>query len=238
MQGMAFNSAMRRTPPMPLTIPTHKAEQRLLGQALRRIREAKRPKPSLRDIGQALDMTGANYQQYELGERAFTPERLDAIMQALETSEAEVEAERAAILGDPVEPANDSRAPRDPLVVDIYARAMAGPLGTQVRDVGQPLRQIDLRQILGSDVGATEVGGESMIPWAEPGEIILFDRARHPRRGYGCVIETKEGDLFVKLYSHQDGSNLFVKELYPEERLINFQLATLKGVYAVRLRGD
>lgn len=235
---MAFNRAMRRTSPMPLTIPTHKAEQRLLGQALRAVRESRRPKPSLRDIGQALDMTGANYQQYELGERSFTQDKLDAILTALGATEAEVESERAKILGEDAQPANENRTAGDPMVVEIYARAMAGPLGTQVRDIGEPLRQIDLRQILGRNVGATEVGGESMIPWAEPGEIVLFDRGRHPRRGYGCVIETKEGDLFVKLYSHQDGSTLFVKELYPEEKTITFPLATLKGVYAVRLRGD
>lgn len=222
---------------MPLTIPSHKAEQRLLGQALRAIREAKRPKPSLRDVGQALNMTGANYQQYELGERAFTDQKLADIIEALGTTEGEVESERARLLGDPP-PANENRSFQDPMVIDIYARAMAGPLGTQVRDVGTPLRQIDLRQILGRDVGATEVGGESMIPWAEPGEVVLFDRGRHPRRGSGCVIETKEGDLFVKLYSHQDGSTLFVRELHPEERTITFPLTTLKGVYAVRLRGD
>lgn len=235
---MAFNSAMRRTSPMPLTIPTHKAEQRLLGQALRSIRESKRPRPSLRDMGTALGMTGANYQQYELGERAFTPERLDVIMATLETSEAEVEAQRARLLGEATPPPYEAGGLKDPMVIDIMARAMAGPLGAHARDAGQPLRQIDLRQILGRDVGATEVGGESMVPWAEPGEIILFDRARHPRRGAGCVIETKEGDLFVKLYSHQDGSTLFVKELFPEERMITFALSTLKGVYAVRLRGD
>jgi phage repressor protein C with HTH and peptisase S24 domain len=183
-------------------------------------------------------MTGANYQQYEVGEREFTPERLQEILSYLRATEADLEIERARLLSAPQAPANDTRPPVNDMVFDVYARAQAGPLGHQVRDSDEPIRQIDLRQVLGKNVGATEVAGESMIPWAEPGEIVLFDRGRHPRRGYGCVIETKAGEFYVKFYSHMDGSTLFVRELNPEDRLIQFPLADLRGVYAVRLRGD
>lgn len=239
MLGLAINNDMRRYRPMPLTVPAHKAEQRLVGQALRAIRESRRPKPSLRDVGQALGMTGANYQQYELGERAFTPERLQEILSVLDATESDLDMERARLLAAPLPvPSNDGRAAVNDMVFDVYTRAQAGPLGHQVRDSDEPLRQIDLRQVLGRNVGATEVAGESMIPWAEPGEIVLFDRARHPRRGYGCVIETKSGEFYVKFYSHMDGSTLFVRELNPEDRIIQFPLSDLRGVYAVRLRGD
>ena len=77
-----------------------------------------------------------------------------------------------------------------------------------------------------------------MVPWAEPGEVVLFDRDRYPKRGSGCVIETKAGEYYVKLYEKSDGSTLFARELNPEERILTFPMKDLKGVYAIRLRGD
>lgn len=216
---------------MPLTIPPHKAEQRLLGQALRAIREARRPKPSLRDIGAAIGMTGAGYQQYELGERVFAPEKLEAIMAALQATDEELEAERARILGEEVVAKSAASLAVGDFIVNVLA--------SKAEEGGEEIaRQIDLRQVLGRAVAATEVRDSSLEPWAEPGEIVLFDRARHPRRGYGCVVELKTGELIVKLYSHTDGSTLFVKELKPEERTITYPLGNVRGVYAVRLRGD
>ena len=58
------------------------------------------------------------------------------------------------------------------------------------------------------------------------------------KRGAGCVIETKSGEAYVKIYQSSDGSNLFVKELQPEERVITFPQIEIKGVYAILLRGD
>ena len=77
-----------------------------------------------------------------------------------------------------------------------------------------------------------------MVPWAEPGEVVVFDRDRYPRRGGGCVIETKAGEYYVKLYEKNDGATLFARELFPEERVITYRMVDIKGVYAIRMRGD
>lgn len=225
-----------RTPPA--TLSPDRAEQKLVGQAIANLRERRRLYQ--RQIAEALGVTTQAYQKYETGERRFTREKLATILGALEMSEEDLELERARIL-------TGSTAPRaevlhfptsDRLMIDVYGRARAGAQGMQVYDVGEPLRQLDLRSLVGPNSSAVEVAGDSMVPWAEPGEVVVFDRDRYPRRGGGCVIETKAGEYYVKLYEKSDGSTLFARELYPEERVITFKMVDLKGVYAIRMRGD
>jgi hypothetical protein len=47
-----------------------------------------------------------------------------------------------------------------------------------------------------------------------------------------------DGQLLPRLYERMDGSHLFVRELFPEPRTITIPMTKVKGVYAVRLRGD
>lgn len=213
------------------------AERQMVGQVLREIREALKPRPSLNAVGSRLGMTGANYQQYETGVRDFDETFVDGALEALGSDRAEFDRRRALIAG-----RGGSRRslaePRREFLFDVFGRVRAGPQGVEVYDVGEPLRQIDLRRLLGPQTDALEVAGDSMVPWAEPGEVVLFDRDRYPRRGMGCVIETIDGQYYVKLYEKTDGSTLFVKELFPEPRTIEFSLSKLRGIYAVRLRGD
>jgi phage repressor protein C with HTH and peptisase S24 domain len=222
---------------MSLTESPERAEQKLMGSALRNLRE----RAGLRqaDIAEALNLTTQAWQKYEAGERKFKHEKLVPILAALKATEDDLNAERARILGRPYPSRVDTNhAPDRGLVFDVYGRARAGAQGVQVYDVGEPVRTIDLRQILGRSTDALEVAGDSMVPWAEPGEIVLFDRDRYPKRGSGCVIETKAGEYYVKIYEKSDGSTLFAKELNPEERIVAFPIKDLKGVYAIRLRGD
>lgn len=223
---------------MAKTMTPERAEQELTGSALRNIRERSGLFQS--GVAKRLGMTTQAWQKYEAGERKFTRDKMPAILEALEISETDLELERARIL-------SGSTAPRirvlpggaaERLVIDVYGRARAGAKGMQVYDVGEPLRTLDLRSLIGPHASAVEIAGDSMVPWAEPGEVVVFDRDRYPRRGSGCVIETKSGEYYVKLYEKSDGSTVFVKELYPEEKLLTFAMGELKGVYAIRLRGD
>lgn len=220
---------------MTLTTSPDRAEQQLTGQALRNLRD--RVGKHQREVAEPLGMSTQAWQKYEAGERRFTLDRIATVLEILGVRQQDLDAERARILGEPRRSAEVIELRRD-FVFDVYGRARAGAQGPEVYDVGEPLRRMDLRQILGPRTDAMEVAGDSMWPWAESGEVVLFDRDRYPRRGAGCVIETNAGEAYVKLYEKSDGSTLFVRELFPEERTITFALADLKGVYAVRLRGD
>lgn len=222
---------------MALTESPKRAEQKLIGAAIRNLRD----RAGLRqaDLAEALGITTQAWQKYEAGERSFSDDKISTVLKTLRTSKDELLTERARLLGLPIPSRVDVHQDRDrDLIFDVYGRARAGDRGVQVYDVGEPVRTIDLRQILGRNTDALEVAGDSMVPWAEPGEVVLFDRERCPKRGSGCVIETKTGEYYVKLYEKSDGSTLFAKELYPEERIILFSVKDLKGVYAIRLRGD
>jgi phage repressor protein C with HTH and peptisase S24 domain len=223
-----------------MTMTAEKAEDVLLGQALRNLREAKHPKISQRQMGAALGMSGANLQQYEVGARHITTEFVDRALAFLGDSEEQLAFERARLLGSP----SAAARPRDlgetgrSFVIDVFGHARAGPEGGEAFSNPEPIRQIDLRQVLGKNADACEVQGDSMSPWAEPGEVVIFDRDRHPKRGSGCVVELHNGQTFVKHYEKSDGSTLWLKELFPEERLLTFPMRDVKGIYAVRLRGD
>lgn len=224
---------------MSMTVSPEKAEDQVLGEALRNLRENKRPKISQRQMGEALGMTGANLQQYETGNRRITTEFIQRALEFLGDSEEQLAFERARVLGNPSGPRPRDLGETDrSFVIDVFGHARAGPQGGEAFANPEPIRQIDLRQVLGKNADACEVQGDSMSPWAEPGEVVIFDRDRYPKRGSGCVVELNNGQTFVKHYEKADGSTLWLRELFPEERLIPFALSDVRGIYAVRLRGD
>lgn len=220
---------------MPLTTSPDKAEQRLTGAALRLIREDK--KKHQKDVADGLGITTQAWSNYENGERRFTAARVAEVLRILGASDYEFDVAKARALGAP-DRAHAVEARRSVFVFDVFGRARAGPQGPEIYDVAEPLRRIDLGQLLGRATDALQVAGDSMTPWADSGEIVLFDRERPPRRGGGCVIELHSGEAYVKIYEKSDGSTLFVRELFPEERTITFALRDVKGVYPVILRGD
>lgn len=219
---------------MTLTVSPDRAEQELTGQILRNLRE--RRGLHQKDVGRLFGISTQAWNKYEAGERRFTEERINEVLEFLGATHDDYDFERARILG--TDRTRGVAERRHDFVFDVYGRARAGPQGAEVYDISEPMRQVDLRQILGPRTRAMEIGGDSVSPWGESGEVILYDLDRYPRRGFGCVIETKTGEAYVKLYEKSDGTTLFVRELFPEERTITFPLGEVKGVYAVRLRGD
>lgn len=217
----------------PLTLSADRAERVQIGTALKTLRERRRLTQG--QVGAALGMTAQAWQPYEKGERGLTEEKVDAALAAIGASRDDLASELDEQLG------RRMAAPRQPEglpTLNVYGRARAGALGVEMYDIGEPLRSIDLRTLFGPSTGALEIAGDSMVPWAEPGELVIYDRDRYPKRGAGCLIETKSGEYYVKRYEKSDGSTLFVSELFPEERMIPIPLKDVKGVYAIRLRGD
>lgn len=219
----------------PETLTPTLAEQRLTAAILRELRkQTDRPQKVIAD---ALGMTTQAWQKYEAGERRWKPEVIETALRALGLTREAFELERSRQLGIDRRPASAfAEQPRE--FIDVYGKGRAGPLGTEVFDVAEPIRRMDLRGLFGPRTDAIEIAGDSMTPWAEPGELVIFDRDRYPRKGSGCVVEMMDGSYFVKIYERSDGSHLFVKELYPEERTITLSKQDVRGIYAIRLRGD
>lgn len=237
MLQLAINERRASYRRMSETVSPEQAERTLTANTFKALRKS--ADKGQKVIADALGISTQAWQKYEAGERRWKPEVIETAMRALGVSREAFENERSRQLGRPVADTGRSgfAEPRREFI-DVYGRGRAGPLGTEVFDVSEPIRRVDLRGLLGPRTDAIEVAGDSMVPWAEPGELVIFDRDRYPKRGAGCVVETLDGSYFVKLYERSDGSTLFVKELSPEERVIPFALSDIRGVYAVRLRGD
>lgn len=128
------------------------------------------------------------------------------------------------------------RAPRK-FEFSVQGQVRASPQGFQVYDIEEP-RTIDLAGLLGPDTRILPVAGESMIPYAYPGGFLSYNLNTPPSRGLGCVIETVEGQFYVKRYDGMRDGKLYVTELFPVERELIFNMEDLRGVYAVGIRSD
>ncbi|HZT50533.1 MAG TPA: hypothetical protein VFA22_01285, partial [Stellaceae bacterium] len=98
-------------------------------------------------------------------------------------------------------------------------------------------RQIDLRAAAGVSIGALELTGDDLHPWASAGEIVIFDRAKFPKQGMGCVMELMDGSYRVGLYERTSNGALTFRVLFPNEHAASVPLTELRGVYAITLRG-
>ncbi len=240
---LATPERTRFLPGMAEPISVEQAERRLLGRALAELR--RRAGPGGKSISQQaaadrLHISVQAWQKYEAGARRFTTAQVAKVTAALGGSPEELMMERARLLGQIPRQAITGLGEREqrPFEIPVWGRAKAGPEGPQVYDAGQePEGVVDLRGLRGPSIGATRIAGDSMVPWGEPGEVVIFDRDRWPSRGAGCVIETEDGGLYVKLYDHSDEAHVFARQFNPE-KLVPFRLSSIKGVYAIRLRGD
>lgn len=227
------NSAYAPSGRMPLTTSPERADQKLTGQALRAIREERGMVQG--QIAEHLGVTTQAWQKYEAGERKFTEDRLHRVLAILNATLEQLEFEKARLLGAPTA---KSYAPTHPFPINVFGRSRLGQHGPGVYEAAEPFRTIDLRQIIGPNSGAIELADDRMAPWGSSGEVVIFDRDRAPRRGFGCVVEMNDGTAIARLFERSDGSTLFVSELQPEPRTITIALAEVRGVYAVRFRGD
>lgn len=67
-----------------------------------------------------------------------------------------------------------------------------------------------------SELKSFIVPDETMNPWAAQGEIVLYDETTPPRRGDGCIIKTKSGESFCRIYQSRDSVNWHFHSLNPD----------------------
>ena len=187
----------------PMTKPTVStdSQRELTGRALLALR--RRAQLSQAEAAERMGITAQAWGRYEAGERhaVLRSDLQERLARAVDADRHALETEVRRLAGDEEHSAPGVREPASRFELPVMGRVQAGSIGPQIYDAGEPSRTIDLFQLIGPNAGVLQLAGDSMLPWGEPGEIIIYDRDRYPRRGYGCVIETKEGEYYVKLYN-------------------------------------
>lgn len=237
MLGGAYNYGGGLTRGMTSRTAQPLTKAQVMGLALRRVRKAA-------GLTQAEAADRANtfqqtWQRYEAGttDAHLKVPRLRELAAALDTTAEDILLEADRIQdGAPVPRAvAEQMAERGrPWEVGVYGRAQAGAMGQQVVATDEPTRTMDIRSVFGRKPRFTTIAGESMIPWGLPGQTIAYDEDNpFPRREQGCVIITTTGEVLVKLFVRMGDGKLQVEELNPVRRLLEFDLAQIRSVWAV-----
>ena len=77
---------------------------------------------------------------------------------------------------------------------------------------------------------------ESMSPWCEPGEKVLFERDRHPRRLEGCLVELADGQRLIRLYERGGDGVITLRRINPAVSEA-FAVGDILGLHRIALRG-
>lgn len=232
------------------TISPEKAERRIYGRALRALRlrrgfsaeaAAAGVKGSRKRAGDPPEdgISKQAWQAYEAGVRQFTPDQKLMLTAAIGSGVEELELERARILGHDPAPGPRGFAEREPrgMVIPIWGRAELDPEGWKIKGGDRSERTFDLHDLLAPSIGVAYAADDQMPGKADPGAPVIFDRSARPAEGKGCVVETKAGDLYPRLYVGMDAEHVMVRSL-TSAKPVAFRRAEIKGVYAVKFWGD
>lgn len=237
MLGGAYNYGGGLTRGMMSRQPQTLTKAQVMGQAIRRVRKA-----AGLTQAEAADRAGTfqqTWQRYESGttDAHLKLPRLQELARALDTTPEDImlEADRIQDTAPLPRVLADQLAERGrPWEIGVYGRAQAGSMGQQVVATDEPTRTVDIRAVFGRKPRFTTVAGESMIPWALPGQTIAYDEDNpFPRREQGCVIITNTGEVLVKLFVRMGAGKLEVEELSPVRKNLEFDLKDIRNVWAV-----
>lgn len=226
------------------------ADRRRKGLALKALR--RRLGVTQEAAASALGVTVQAWQNYEAGKRHLSDPKLATILaSALGAGREEFDAELRNIPEEANGPTPDFRYPvaaparprgvydaATPFQVPVGGVAHGGGIHPNVYDAGGEAEIIDFSRFFAPGTRVLRLSGMSMFPYAEPGGFVTYNPRQPARRGFGCVIEMKDGSYAVKRFERFDPDVLVVTELFPEERELQLPLAEVAGVYAIGLRGE
>lgn len=235
------------SPPRMDTTERDRLDRERAGEALKRLRKRNGLTQEAASAA-AIGISIMTWKHYEAGRRRMdNPTLARALVAIGATAEEHVleVAKLARDAGAAVEAASFSgmAAPH----LSDRGRVMALPVGgvahggvvaPNLFDDGGEAEVIDFARYFTPGARVLKLAGMSMVPYAEPGGFVTYDVRQPPRRGQGCVIQMKDGSYMVKRFERIDDTQLHVTELYPTERALAFDLASVQGVYAIGLRGD
>lgn len=186
---------------------------------------------------QRINIADQQWQRWEAGDRNPRQAKYPDIASALDVSVDELLAERARV-------ANliDDPAPQAPSadLTGVYGYAAGAgeritvSSGSELRWVPKHPAQYGYRR-----VGAAEIIGESMYPRWKPRELAYFVFDLMPPRGEDVIVELVNGEAMIKEYvgrkPSRDGApeRLTLKEFYPEERVFDVDMDTVRALHAV-----
>ena len=210
------------------------ANRKRLGRALALMRE--RLGLTQPQAAERAEVTTQAWQNYEYGQRRFTPQLVSKVTGALDADPEDLMLALASLPGE--EPANDDRRGfRDVgrlFELPVAGRVSLGESFTHVR--GDDARRLNLRDYFSGDWAVLPVVDGSMIPYVSPGGFVTYNPQEWPTPGAGCVIELTTGEMHVKRFEGMTATDLQVSEIHPAPRGLSFPLASVRGVYAVGLR--
>jgi phage repressor protein C with HTH and peptisase S24 domain len=223
------------------TTSRERLEREQAGAALRALR--KRAGLTQEDAaGAAERISLAAWKNYERGIRAMDNPTLARALKAIGSNSEEFALERSKLIEPPLD-----RPERSFMGVQERGRIMSLPVGgvahggglrPNLYDDGGEAEVIDFTRFFSPGTQVLRLAGMSMYPYAEPGGLVTYNVRQFPKRGHGCVIEMQDGAFMVKRFERLDDDQLTVTELYPVERELSFDVAEVKGVYAVTGRFD
>ncbi|HYC74975.1 helix-turn-helix transcriptional regulator [Brevundimonas sp.] len=182
------------------------SDARRLGEALAALR--REANLSQAEAGERVGMTSQGWGLYESGKRPglFRPDVQRRLTTAIGASPEALALKLGAPPASPPDPASG---------MENTGRAFAGP-ATGTRRL--------------------QLSNDDLAPWAASGVVLEYEPGRWPRRGQGCVIETTDGELRVRLYEGADAEALIVHGLRGGEERID--RAATRQVSAVVARLD
>lgn len=198
-------------------------EQRRIGQALKRMREDRGLTQA--KAAERFNVSTQAWQRYESGERQWTQYKMARVAEALGGDLEELLRYRSMLDAPP-------GTVGEVIGLNDRGRAFAQPAARPTGLVNE------LAALLGAHADRMRLATDALSPWAEGGELIVFDRERPPRKGHGCVVEDLDGKLSVWMFDGRDGQTVRLYTLAPERADTALPADQLRGVYAVRLRGD
>ncbi|MFC0634062.1 helix-turn-helix domain-containing protein [Brevundimonas balnearis] len=83
-----------------------------------------------------------------------------------------------------------------------------------------------------------QLDDDRLAPWAVSGVVIEYAPGRWPRRDQGCVVETADGRLMVRLYDGADADVVRLRGGAGLTEVETLRRADLRGVHAVVARID
>lgn len=185
-------------------------EARLLGEALAALRRERGL--SQAEAGQKIGMTSQGWGLYEAGKRPglFRPDVQRRLTGALDMTPEDL---ALAMLGAPATPTPT----RDVRGLEARGRAFDGAVADR--------RRLRLET-------------DELAPWAAAGTVLEYAPGRWPRRDQGCVIETEDGHVRVRIYERADEDEIIVRGAGGLDGIERMARAAVRAVSAVTARLD
>lgn len=90
----------------------------------------------------------------------------------------------------------------------------------------------------GEAVGRLQLDDDRLSPWAASGTVIDYARGRWPRRDQGCVVETADGQIWVRLYDGGDAETVRLRGGEGLDQVETLPRQDIRALHAVVARRE